>query len=189
LTVLAKVRRIRFSLRSIVTPCLFLIALTMALVAQGDGGNAGGNWRVFESEDTMTAERKVRFELLSDKSLRSNRDEPDTKIELFCENGKFKSSSFSPGVKMGPPNRPGFWGQPQMEVRVRVDNTHYDHGWNWNGDYLAMDKDTTRGLVGAEIFKIQFLGPRGPIIAEFSPSGIDLGKLSHACRGIEPKKR
>jgi len=187
--VLANARRIRFSLRSVFTSCLLLSALTMALVAQGDGGNAGGNWRAFESEDAMTAARKVRFELLSDSSLRSNRDEPDTKIELFCENGKFKSSSFSPGVRLGRPNRPGFWGQPQMEVRVRVDNTHSDHGWNWNGDHLAMDKDTTRGLVGAQIFKIQFLGPRGPMIAEFSPAGIDLARLSEDCHGIEPKKR
>jgi len=187
--VLAKVRRVRFSLRSIFTSCLLLSALTMALVAQGDGGNAGGNWRAFESEDAMTAARKVRFELLSDRSLRSNRDEPDTKIELFCENGKFKASSFSPGVKLGPPNRPGFWGQPQMEVRVRADNRHGNRGWNWNGDSLAMDKESTRALVAAEVFKIQFLGPRGPIIAEFSPSGIDRARLSEACHGIEPKKQ
>ena len=184
----ANVHRIRFSLRSTFTSCLFLSAFAMSLVAQGDGSNAGGNWRAFESEDAMTAARRVRFELLSDRSLRSNRDEADTKIELFCENGKFKSSNFSPGVRLGAPNRPGFWGQAQMEVMVRADNRHSNRGWNWNGDYLAMDKESTRALVGAEIFKIQYLGPRGPIIAEFSPSGIDLDRLSHACHGIEPKK-
>ena len=185
---LAKVRCVRFSLRPTFTSCLLLTAFAMSLVAQGDGGNAGGNWRAFESEDAMTAARKVRFELLSDRSLRSNRDEADTKIELFCENGRFKSSSFSPGIRLGPPNRPGFWGQPQMEVMVRADNSHSNRGWNWRDNYLAMDKESTRALVGAEIFKIQYLGPRGPIIAEFSPSGIDLDRLSHACHGIEPKK-
>ena len=186
---LANARRVRFSLRSIFTSCLLLSALAMTLAAQGDGGNAGGNWRAFESEDAMTAARKVRFELLSDGSLRSNRDEPDTKIELFCENGKFKAGSFSPGVKLGPPNRPGFWGQPQMEVMVRADSRHGNRGWNWNGNSLAMDKESTRALVAAEIFKIQFVGPRGPIIVEFSPAGIDLGRLSQACHGIEPKKQ
>lgn len=185
---LAQVRRIRLSFRSTFTSCLLLSAFAMSLAAQGDGSNAGGNWRAFESEDAMTAAQKVRFELLSDRSLRSNRDEADTKIELFCENGKFKSSSFSPGVRLGRPNRPGFWGQPQMEVMVRADNSHSNHGWNWNGNYLAMDKDTTRALVAAEIFKIQYLGPRGPVIAEFSPAGIDLTRLSQACHGIAPKK-
>ena len=178
----------RLARRSVVPSFLLLCAAAISLSAQGDSSNAGGNWRAFESEDEMTAVRKVRFELLSDKSLRSNRDEPDTKIELFCENGKFKASSFSPGVSLGPPNRPGFWGQPQMEVMVRVDNSHSNHGWNWNRDSLSMDKDTTRELLGAEIFKIEFLGPRGPIIAEFSPAGIDLPRLSQACHGIEPKK-
>jgi hypothetical protein len=186
--VLAKVRRACFSLRSTCTSALFLSALVISLAAQGDGNYAGGNWRAFESEDTMTAARKVRFELLSDKSMRSNRDEPDTKIELFCENGKFKSSSFSPGVRLGPPNRPGFWGQPQMEVMVRADSRHGNRGWNWNGNSLAMDKESTRALVAAEIFKIQYLGPRGPVIAEFSPAGIDMDRLSQACHGIAPKK-
>ncbi len=180
--------RYRFAWRSVFASCLLLCAAAISLSAQGDSGNAGGNWRAFDSEDKMTAAKRVRFELLSDNSLRSYRDDADTKIELFCENGKFKASNFSPGVRLGPPNRPGFWGQPQMEVRVRVDNTHSDHGWNWNGNHLAMDKDTTRELVGAQIFKIEFLGPRGPVIAEFSPAGLDLTRLSQACRGISPKR-
>src|SRR5260370_35924687 len=99
----------------------------------------------------MTAAKRVRFELLSDNSLRSNRDDADTKIELFCENGKFKASNFSPGVRLGPPNRPGFWGQPQMEVRVRVDNTHRDHGSNCNGNHLATAKGPTRELACAQM--------------------------------------
>ncbi len=174
--------------RAVVASCLLFCATVLSLSAQGDSSNAGGNWRAFDSEDKMTAAKRVRFELLSDNSLRSNRDDPDTKIEIFCENGKFKASTFSPGVRLGPPNRPGFWGQPQMEVRVRADNTHSDHGWNWNGNHLSMDKDTTRELVGAQIFKIEFLGPRGPVIAEFSPAGLDLTRLSEACHGIAPKK-
>jgi hypothetical protein len=50
-----------------------------------------------------------------------------------------------------------------------------------------MDKDTTRELLGAQIFKIQFLGPKGPEIAEFSPAGIELSRVSHAC-SLSPKK-
>ena len=184
----ANVLRSRFLSSYVFISSLLLTAVAISLFAQSDNINAGGNWRAFESEDKITAARRVRFELLSDNSLRANRDVPDAKIEIFCENGKFKASNFSPGGRLGPPNRPGFFGQPQMEVRVRVDNTHSDHGWNWNGNYLAMDKDTTRGLVGAQIFKIQFLGPHRPIIEEFSPAGIDLERLSHACHGIEPRK-
>jgi len=153
----------------------------------GDKSSAGGNWTAFESEDTMTLARSVSFELLSDNALHANRDIPESRIELFCENGKYKASRFTPGVRLAPPNRPGFWGQPQMEVLVRVDSAHSNHGWNWNGKFLSMDKGTTRELLGAQIFKIEFLGPKGPEIAEFSPAGIELGRVSHAC-SLSPKK-
>ena len=175
-----------FALRSAFAACLLLSAGALSLSAQEDN-SAGGSWHAFDSEDTMTAAKKVRFELISDNSMHSNRDLPEGRIELFCENGKYKASTFTPGVKLGPPNRPGFWGQPQMEVMVRVDRSHSNHGWNWNGKSLSMDKGTTRELLGAEIFKIQYLGPRGPEIAEFSPSGIDLSRVSRAC-SISPKK-
>ena len=178
--------RQRFVLRSVFAACLLLCAGALSLSAQGDN-NAGGNWRAFYSEDAMTAAKKVTFELISEDSMRSNRDVPESRIELFCENGKYKASTFTPGVRLAPPNRPGFWGQPQMEVMVRVDSSHSNHGWNWNGKSLSMDKGTTREMLGAEVFKIQFLGPRGPQIAEFSPSGIDLSQVSRAC-SISPKK-
>lgn len=180
--------RHRFSLPSIIIPCLLLCATFVPLRAQDERGSAGGNWRAYDSEDKMTAAKRVRFELLSDSSLRANRDDADTRIEILCENGKYRASNFWPGVRLGPPNRPGFWGQPQMEVMVRVDSAHFNHGWNWDGNHLSMDKDTTRGLIGSQIFKIQFLGPRGPIIAEFSPGGIELGRLSQSCHGIEPRR-
>ena len=182
----AQIGRQRFALRSAFAVCLVLCAGVLSLSAQGDN-NAGGNWRSFDSEDAMTAAKKVRFELISDNSMRSNRDLPEARIELFCENGKYKASTFTPGVKLGPPNRPGFWGQPQMQVMVRVNTSHSNHGWNWNGKSLSMDKGTTREMLGAEVFKIQYLGPRGPEIAEFSPSGIDLSRVSRAC-SISPKK-
>lgn len=173
--------------------CCLLYAVALPMSAQndrrsaGDKSSAGGNWTAYESEDTMTLARSVSFELLSDNALHANRDVPESRIELFCENGKYKASRFTPGVRLAPPNRPGFWGQPQMEVLVRVDSAHSSHGWNWNGKFLSMDKDTTRELLGAQIFKIQFLGPKGPEIAEFSPAGIELNRVSHAC-SLSPKK-
>ena len=108
-------------------------------------------------------------------------------VEILCENGNFKGSNFYPGVRMAPPNRPGFWGQPQMEVLVRVNDSHSNHGWNWTPDFLAMDKNTTRELIGAQLVRIEFLSSRGPVIAEFSPTGLDLGRMAKAC-GLKPKK-
>jgi hypothetical protein len=166
---------------------LLLFASVIILPAQTDGTSAGGNWREYDSEDKMTAARRVKFELPADNTLR-DAQYFQPKVQLYCENGNLKSSEFEPGVRLAPPNRPGFWGQPQMEVRVRVNNSHSSHGWNWNGRSLAMDKGTTRELLGAEVFKIEFLAARsGPQIAEFSPSGIYLDRVAKAC-GLSPKK-
>ena len=52
-----------------------------------------------------------------------------------------------------------------MEVTVRVDNSHSEHGWNWvDGHFLSMDKGTTRELIGAHLFRVEFLSPQGPQI-------------------------
>lgn len=156
------------------------------LSAQNGGLGAGGNWTEYDSEDKMTAAHRVKFELVADNILLDTRTF-HPKVELLCENGEYKAGSFMPGVRLAPPNRPGFWGQPQMEVRVRADNGHSSHGWNWNGNFLSMDKGTARELIGAEVFKIQFLGYAGPLIAEFSPGGLDRARVSKAC-GLKPKK-
>src|SRR5882762_1379132 len=154
---------------------------------ENDGVRVGGKWVEFHSEDKMTAARKVRFELQSDNYLSFS---PDYKprIELVCTNRKYAYADFNPGIPLGPPNRPGFWGQPQIEVMVRVDDTHHYHGWNWiRGRFLSMDKGTTRELVGARIFKVQIPGPRGPEIAEFSPAGLDLARVKQDC-DLKPKR-
>lgn len=172
--------------------CCLLLCVSLAAQNNGDDNYAGlpapagGKWRVFESENKMTAARRVTFELISDNSVRENRD-AQSRVDIFCENGKYKFSEFTPGARLARPNRPGFWGQPQMEVRVRVDNTHGNHGWNWNGRFLSMDKETVRELLGAQVFKIEFFSPRGSEIAEFSPDGIDLKRVSRAC-GLKPSK-
>jgi len=109
------------------------------------------------------------------------------RVEIYCENGNYKGSNFFPGERIAPPNRPGFWGQPQMEVLVRVNDSHGNHGWNWTPDSLSMDKNTARELIGAQLFRVEYLGARGPVIAEFSPAGLELGRIAKAC-GLKPKK-
>ena len=153
--------------------------------AHDAGIPAGGKWTQFEAEDPMTAARKVRFELLANSF--EGRDS-SAKITLFCTDGKLALSDFRPNMTMAGPNRPGFWGQPQMEVTVRVDNSHSQHGWNWvNGHFLSMDKGTTREMIGAHLFRVEFQSREGPQIAEFSPEGLDVSRVSKAC-GITPKR-
>jgi hypothetical protein len=154
---------------------------------ESDGVSAGGNWVEFSSEEKMTGAKKVRFELLSDNYLS---EDPDYKprIELVCADRKLAYADFNPGIRLGPPNRPGFWGQPQMEVMVRVDDAHSFHGWNWvRGRFLSMDKGTTRELIGAHILKVQIRGRKGHEIAEFSPAGLDLARVKQAC-DLTPKR-
>ena len=145
-----------------------------------DGIQAGGKWMEFHSEDKMTGAKKVRFEIQSDNYFR---EDPDYKprVELFCTNGKLTLADFNPGVRLGPPNRPGFWGQPQLEVRVRVDDVHYARGWNWvRGHFLSMDKGTVRGLIGAEVFKVELRTRSVLQIAEFSPASLNLDRVKQA---------
>jgi len=154
---------------------------------EGDGISAGGNWMQFQSEDKMSGAKRVRFELLANNYFR---EDPDYKprIELYCEAGKLKVADFNPGVRLPPPNRPGFWGQPQLGVEVRIDDFHTYHGWNWvSGHFLSMDKGTTRGMIGSQVFNIALPTRSGRQIAEFSPFGLDLDQVRHAC-DITPKK-
>ena len=75
-----------------------------------------------------------------------------------------------------------------MEVMVRIDDVHNYHGWNWIRDrFLSMDKGTVRGLIGAQIFKVQIQGRRGNEIAEFSPGGLNLDRFREMC-DLTPKK-
>jgi len=151
----------------------------------GPGKSVGGKWMEYSVEDRMTAKKRIRFELLADDA-----SDADTraKVILFCVDGELKLSDFRPNTRIAGPNRPGFWGQPQMEVRVRANDHASTHGWNWvNGSFLSMDKGTTRELIGANLFRIEFNTPNGPEIAEFSPSGLDLGRVKTAC-GLTPKR-
>jgi hypothetical protein len=146
-----------------------------------DGVSAGGKWVEFQSEDKMTAAKKVRFELLANNYLRQD---PDYKprVELVCTNGKYEYADFNPGTKLGRPDYPGFWGQPKMEVMVRIDGSHDHKGWNWvRGHFLSMDKGTVRGAIGAEVFNVEVRTRTGYAIAEFSPGGLNLEEVKHAC--------
>ena len=193
-------RSSHFLFRSPVMAAAMLAALLLCVAssfAQGgalspyqgeqDGVSAGGKWMEFQSEDKMTGAKRARFELLADNYFR---EDPQYKprIELFCEDGKLKLADFNPGVRLPRPNRPGFWGQPQLEVEVRIDDFHTRHGWNWvRGHFLAMDKGTTRGLLGAQVFKVALPTRSGRQIAEFSPAGLNVDQVRHAC-DTTPKK-
>lgn len=153
-----------------------------------DGISAGGQWVVFRSDDKMSGAKRLRFELLAKNSFREDPDFPP-RVELYCSAGKLTSAEFDPGAKLAPPNRPGFWGQPQMEVRVRIDGENYHQGWNWlRGRFLSMDKGTVRGLVGADVFNVEVQTVSGTQIAEFSPAGLQPEQVQQAC-GLKPKKR
>ncbi|MBZ5679481.1 MAG: hypothetical protein LAO24_05180 [Acidobacteriia bacterium] len=181
----------RFLIRRMITCWLVLCAASLAAHAQSgrlspyqdesDGVSAGGKWMEFHSEDKMTAAKKVRFELLADNYFRED-PEYKPRVELFCSDGKLTLADFNPGTRLSRPDYPGFWGQPKMEVLVRIDDTHRHRGWNWvNGHFLSMDKGTTRGLIGAQTFKVEARTKSGPQIAEFSPGGLDLSRVKQAC--------
>jgi hypothetical protein len=169
---------------------ILMVASVVLVCAQGamspnqdeqDGVSAGGKWMEFRSEDKMTAAKKIRFELMSNNYLR---EDPDSKprVELVCKNGKYDYADFNPGTRLGRPDYPGFWGQPKMEVLVRIDGSHDHKGWNWvRGHFLAMDKGTVRGAIGAQVFNIEVRTRSGPQIAEFSPAGLNLDEVKHAC--------
>ena len=154
----------------------------------------------YRSEDRMTARKLTRFELQAndprdiDSRENDSRDRNDrdgdgrAQVVLYCSDGKLKLADFRPNLRLSRPNWGGFWGQPQMRVRVRVDDAHDDHSWNWvNGHFLSMDKGTARQLIGAHLFRIEFRTPDGPRIAEFSPAGLDLKLMDDAC-GLTPKR-
>ncbi len=154
---------------------------------ESDGVIAGGNWLEFRSTDKMTGGSRVRFELTSDNYFREDSNYKP-RVTLFCENGKLKLADFNPGVRLAPPSRPGFWGQPQLEVEVRIDDVHYYKGWNWmRGHFLSMDKGTARGLIGAQVFNVALPTRSGRQIAEFSPTGLNTDLVRQAC-DITPKK-
>ena len=189
--------RTQFSVKAAIA-CLALLCVgALCVFAQSgamspyqnekDGISAGGKWMQFQSEDKMSGAKRVRFELQADNAFRQD---PDYKprVELYCEAGKLKLADFNPGVRLPPPNRPGFWGQPQLEVEVRIDETHSFHGWNWvRGHFLSMDKGTTRGMIGAQVFNVAMPTGYGREIAEFTPSGLNIDQVRQAC-DITPKK-
>jgi hypothetical protein len=154
--------------------------------AQDNGVPVGGNWMKYQTEDKMTGEKRVKFELPANNYLDKSDRKPE--VMIFCVGGKLKLADFHPNLRLSGPNRASFWGRPQMRVMVRVDQHHSKHNWNWvNGDFLAMDEDTARELVQANIFNVEFTSRQGPQIAEFSPSGLNLSEFRQAC-GVKPEK-
>ncbi len=175
---------------------ILIAAAAVSVSAQGamspyqdekDGVSAGGKWLVFQSVDKMTGAKKVRFELQSNNYFK---EDPDSKprVNVFCANGKYEHADFNPGTRLGRPDYPGFWGQPKMQVRVRFDGSHDSKGWNWvGGHFLAMDKGTVRGAIGAQVFNVEVRTRTGYAIAEFSPGGLNLDQVKQAC-DLKPSK-
>jgi hypothetical protein len=195
----SRMLRNTFVYNSVARAALFLAVLGLASLAvaqnapmspnqgESDGVNDGGNWYEFSSTDKMTGANKVRFELQSNNYFREDNGYKP-RVSLVCINGKLKYADFNPGVRLVYPNRPGFWGQPQLEVQVRVDETHYFKGWNWmRGRFLSMDKGTVRGMLSAQVFNIALPTRSGRQIAEFSPAGLNLERIRQAC-DLTPKK-
>jgi len=152
-----------------------------------DGVSAGGNWMEFQSENKMTGAKRVRFELLANNYFK---EDPDYKprVELICESGKYKIARFNPGVRIRPNRPPGWYGQPQIEVEVRVDDVHYFKGWNWiPRQALDMDKGTARGMMSGQVVNIALPTAGGRQIAEFSPAGLNTDEVRKMC-DITPKK-
>jgi hypothetical protein len=184
--------------RAVLLSFLMGAAATMACAQNGamspyqgeaDGVSAGGQWLEFHSTDKMTGAKKVRFELQSNNYFKEDQDYKP-RVNLYCNNGKLKLADFNPGVRLPPPNRPGWWGQPQLEVEVRVDDAHYFKGWNWmrwGQNYLSMDKGTVRGMMSAQVFNIAMPTRSGRQIAEFSPAGLNFDRVREAC-DLTPKK-
>ena len=184
-----------FLVRSFAIVAVLLSSIALFAQNRGDdSGNyegtanavsAGGNWMQFSSEDRMTAAKRTRFELSATNAAQSD---PSAKVILYCTNGKLTLADFHPGERLSRPNWPGFWGQPQMRVRIRVDDKPDEHNWNWiRGHFLAMDKGTAREIIGAHLFRVEFQTPDGPQIAEFAPAGLNLGLVKQAC-DLTPKK-
>ncbi len=184
-----KTNRIALATKAVLA-CVTLLFAASAFAQNGamspnqgeqDGVSAGGNWMEFRSEDKMTGAKKVRFELLSNNYLK---EDPDYKprVELMCTNGKYEYADFNPGARLGRPDYPGFWGQPKMEVLVRIDGYHEHKGWNWvRGHFLSMDKGTVRGAMRGQVFNVEVKTRTGYAIAEFSPNGLNLDEVKHAC--------
>ncbi|MGC1228454.1 MAG: hypothetical protein WA859_18430, partial [Candidatus Sulfotelmatobacter sp.] len=65
-----------------------------------DGQSAGGKWIAFRSEDPMTGDKKVRFELMANNYMR---EDPNSKppVELVCTNGIYEYSDLNPGERLG----------------------------------------------------------------------------------------
>jgi hypothetical protein len=180
----------RFALATLAAVASMILMAASAFAQEGsmspyqgeqDGVTAGGKWMEFRSEDKMTAAKKVRFVLVANNYFK---EDPDSKprVALVCSNGKYEYADFNPGERLGHPDYPGFWGQPKMEVMVRIDESHDHKGWNWvRGRFLAMDKGTVRGLIGAEVFNLEVRTKSGPQIAEFSPAGLNLDEVRKSC--------
>jgi hypothetical protein len=50
-----------------------------------------------------------------------------------------------------------------------------------------MDKGTTRGMIGAQVFNVALPTRSGREIAEFAPAGLNIDQVRQAC-DITPKK-
>lgn len=185
-----------FGLTVGVSAYLVVCAAGASFAAQTNDDSAGGNWHVFDwgspearIKDKRNEARRVGFGLEANKALHAGFEKP--RFVLLCQGGKWQKSFYDPvGAIDIPPERDlGFrivrW--LSMSQLVHVDGVHQERKWNWDGVVLIVDEGTTRELLGAQTFTIEFFGPRGPEVSEFSSAGLDTEQVSRGC-GLIPKK-
>ena len=184
--VVSSATRRNFAAKIFFASFILLCVAVVSLCAEPAGISAGGAWMEYDRVDPMTGYNEARFALTSTNMLRDGKEKAI--VQIFCVHGKYKQGDFHPNGRLGRPEFPGFWGQPQMRVFVRADDRHFHRDWNWDrGAFLSMDKDTVRAMIGAQVFNVEFRTPRGPQIAEFSPAGLDLARFHDECH-LTPKK-
>ena len=158
--------------------CLTLLCAASAFAQGGsmspyqdekDGVSAGGKWMKFQSDDKMTGAKKVRFELLADNFFK---EDPDYKprVDLYCEAESSSWPTSIPACACLLPIAPASGASRKWKSRSASTTVTPIKGWNWvRGHFLSMDKGTTRGLLGAQVFNVALPTRNGREIAEFSP--------------------
>ena len=87
-------------------------------------------------------------------------------------------------VVLGVPDKRSFTDEPQQIVILRTDSKIHIHEWNIDSESTMfwVDKGATKQLLEGKDVRVQFQKAiSDPVVALFSPIGIDHGLLAIAC--------